>query len=59
MGQKKFSYQPKNDLRGTRGFGTYFWVVDRPPYVNLKRKNNQFLFIAHQKEGVGGTKKYS
>jgi hypothetical protein len=28
MGQKKYPYQPKKGPLGTRGFGTYFWIVD-------------------------------
>ena len=53
---KKVQLEPKNGPLGTRGFGTYFYAVDHPPYVILKEKNNQTL-IAHQKEGVDRTKK--
>ena len=43
----------KKCLRGTREFGTYFLVVDHP-YIYKKKTQ---ILIAHQKEGVDGTKK--
>ena len=43
----------KIGLLGTKGIGTYFWVLSRPsPMWCLKQQ----ILIAHKKEGIDRTK---